>query len=290
MVSLSRRYLPVGLEDQSEQRVIVEVLPDAREIVDYVNPNFPKVVGGSYAGEEEKLRAVDRPTADDHLSFGCHGLDAPAPLILDPGTALAAVEGQAARKRVGVDSQVRPIHSRVQVGERGALTLTVRDGQLVPARPLLYRAIEVVGRGIAELLGRVEEDLRKRVRIRSDLGMHGSALSPILGVAALDRLHLLKVRQDALVVPAGCAAGGPVVEVVTVAAQVDHRVDGTRSTKYLTARPVVREIARPELRRCFVGPVDLRAPQSRPCRRGMQFLLGILGAGLQQQDLRAVLA
>jgi len=152
----------------------------------------------------------------------------------------------------------------------------------VPASPLLHRAVEVVGGRVAELLGRVEEDLRERVGVCGDLGTHGAALPPVLGVSVLDGLHLLEVRQHTLVVPAGRAAGSPAVEVVAVAAQVDHRVDGTRPAKHLAAQPVVREIAREGLRRRLEGPVDLSAPMSRPRGWDVDILLGILAAGFEQ--------
>src|SRR5215207_2504443 len=227
--------------------------------------------------------------AETIFSFGRRGLDASGSLILDPGAALA-VEGQPSGVGVGMYREVRPVDGGVQVGGCGALALAVSDGQLVPARTLLHRAVEVVGGRVAEFLGRVEEDLRERVRVLCYLGAHGAAGPPVLGVPTLDGLHLLEVWQEALVVPAGRVAGGPAVEVVAVAAQVDHGVDGTRPAEHLAPRPVVREIARPWLGRSLVGPVDFRAPMSRPRGWDVEVLLGILAAGLQQQHLCAVLA
>src|SRR5215217_588685 len=283
------RYLTFRLEDEAEQGVVVEVLPDAGQLVDHIDPDFAEVFGRADPGEEQKLRRIDGAGRDDHFSFGRRGLDASGSLILDPGAALA-VEGQPSGVGVGVYREVRPVDGGVQVGGCGALALAVSDGQLVPARTLLHRAVEVVGGRVAEFLGRVEEDLRERVRVLCYLGAHGATGPPVLGVPAFDGLHLLEVWQDALVVPAGRADGGPAVEVVAVAAQVDHRVDGARPTENLAARPVVREIACPWLGSRLVSPVDFRAPMSWPRGWEVKVLLSILATGLEQQHIRVTFA
>jgi hypothetical protein len=44
------RYLTFRLADQAEKRVVVEVLPDAGQLVDHVQPDLTEVLGRSQRG------------------------------------------------------------------------------------------------------------------------------------------------------------------------------------------------------------------------------------------------
>ena len=179
MIGRPRRYRPLGLEDQAEQRVVVQVLPDTGQVVDDIYPNLAEVADRPDTGQEQQLRRVDRPAADDHLGVGRSLLDAPAPLVFDTRAA-PAVEGEAADERAGEHGQVRTALGRVQIRHGGALAPPVGHAQLVPARALLHPAVEVVGHRVAELLRRSQEHLRERVRVRGHLGPHRSAGTPVL--------------------------------------------------------------------------------------------------------------
>ncbi len=72
-----RPDLALRAEDHGGEHVVVEVLADAREVGDDVDPEGAQVICGADAGEQEQLRRADRAAADDDL-VGMHVLDAVA--------------------------------------------------------------------------------------------------------------------------------------------------------------------------------------------------------------------
>jgi hypothetical protein len=51
-----RRYRALGLENQAKQRVVVQVLPDAGQVVDHVYADLAEMAGRPDTGQEQQLR------------------------------------------------------------------------------------------------------------------------------------------------------------------------------------------------------------------------------------------
>jgi hypothetical protein len=138
-------------------------------------PNLPEMVGGTDAGEESSCGELTAP-AETITSASVVALSTLPPLSYS--TPVQRFPSKVRRRTYALvwTAQIRSVLSRVQVRNRRALAFAVRYGQLVPARTLLRRTVEVVGQGVAELLSCVEEDLGERVRVGGDLGAHGTAV------------------------------------------------------------------------------------------------------------------
>ena len=109
---LRRRVLDVHLE------MVLEVLPDARQVVDDVDAEGRELVRVADPRELEELRRVDRPAAEDHLA-GPHDLRPPAVRDLDTGRP-GALEEHARDEGPAAHVEVRPAPDGMEVGARGA--------------------------------------------------------------------------------------------------------------------------------------------------------------------------
>ena len=93
--------------------------------------------------------------------------------------------------------------------------------------------------GIAQLFTALEEHVADRV----GLALHrrdadGAAAAVVLGVAQRVVFQFAEVRQHVRKTPAVVAVGGPVIEVVGLAAHVDHGVDRARAALHFATRRV----------------------------------------------------
>ena len=95
---LAAAVLDVDLE------VVLEVLPDAGQVLDDLDPEPRRMVAVPDPGQLEHLRRVDRATGEDHLARRDAVMPAAGP-VLDPGRA-PAVEGDLGDQGRGPDLEV----------------------------------------------------------------------------------------------------------------------------------------------------------------------------------------
>lgn len=149
------------------------------------------------------------------------------------------VEHQALGQGMVLDMQVRPCQCRVQVGEAAGTALAVAGVDVIEAGALEVGAVEVLAAGVAQLLAALDEGIADGMGLAlHGADVDGTAGAVELGLAQRVALQLAEVGQHVLEGPAVVARCGPVVEVVGLAAHVDHRVDGARPTLHLAARSV----------------------------------------------------
>ena len=174
---------------------------------------------------------------------------------------------------------------RIEVALLGRVPLAVLDVDVVPTDALHVRAVEVVGRREAQLDARVDERLRRRVRLVQARVRHVQRASLAAGRVrvVLLILQLLEVREALGEAPAGAAVVGPVVVVRGVAADVHHDVEVARPARHLPAGLVGRQAVEALLRDAQVAPVD-RAAEERVPEGGVRDVLGIsAAAGLERE-------
>ena len=122
---------------------------------------------------------------------------------------------------------------------------------------------------------------------RTQVGHVQRAADSVLAVgAALVVLRLQEVRLHVGPAPAACAAGGPVVVVLSLTPQVDHCVDGRRTAEAAPARLIADTASEAELRHRGKRPVARIAAhdeQRRPGGNPVQHTV-IDSAGFEQRD------
>ncbi len=238
------------------------------------------------ARQQQKLRRVDRAAAQDHLAPRA---DAERQLVLDeidPGRALA-LEADPLRQRTGDHPQIGPVHHRMQIAFRGRAAPAPRRGGLVVADAVLRRAVEVGVVRIAEIVAGTDERLADLVLVRhvGDRQRAAGAV-PVVGAAHLV-LGPLEVGQHVARRPAGAAHLPPQVEVLVLAADIDHAVDRGRPAQHLAARPEDPPPVGAGIGLGLVAPVHrgVREGLAEP-ERNVDPAIVVLPAGLQQHDAR----
>ena len=122
--------------------VVLQVLADAGQVVDDVDPETAERPRVADAGELEHLRRVDRTAAQDDLG-AARPLDLAAPVAVLDADRARALEEQSRDVRPTLDRQVRPPHHRVQVGARGAQPTAAADVAVEGRETLLAVAVDV---------------------------------------------------------------------------------------------------------------------------------------------------
>ena len=269
--------------------VVLQVLADARQVVDDVDAERLQLGGVADAGQLQQLRRVDRAAADDDL-VGVRPPGRPAAEVERDARRPRAVEHQPAHERVGLHGQVRPVHDRVQVGAGGAQPAAAVDVAVEGRKALLAVAVDVGRELVAGLLDGLEERLEERARGRAALEHERAvAAAPLVG-ARQARLHLLEVRQAVGVVPRlhpGVAR--PALVVHRVAALEDHAVDAARAAEHLAAGVVDAPVVHVRLGLGLVLPVvEAAADRVGQRRRHVdeEVELVVVAAGLEHQDAR----
>ena len=98
-------------------------------------------------------------------------------------------------------------------------------------------------------------------------------------------LRALEIRQHVLERPAGVAELAPMVEILGLAANIDHAVDRRRAAQHLAARPEHSAIGRTGVGFGLVAPVDARIGESlAEAQRDVNPAVRVLAAGLDQHD------
>ena len=236
--------------------VVMQVGADAGKVDTDGNAELLEVLRRADAGKLEHLRRVDGATAEDHLTPGL-GADRLAGLgVRQPGDTVA-FDRETGHEGVRLDPQVRPLHGGPQEGACRAGAETAGARLLIVADAILGRAIVVGVVRQSQLLARLDEVVRHGVMgcvIGDD---HRATAAPVGGVAREIGLRLLEVRQDVLEAPAAAAHGGPIVEVLALAAHLQQAIDGSRTAEHLAAWKEQLSPERLLLRLRVIDPVHL---------------------------------
>jgi hypothetical protein len=210
-------------ERADDQRMVLKVFADARQIDAHIDPVPAELVGRTDAGQHQQLGRFDRAAGDDHLAAAAGRNPLAVLQVLDPDAAVI-FEQQSGRARSRLQGDISARHCRLQIGGEHAATPAVPKVEMVPTATE-RRSIEVVDQRIAELDARVEKHLRDR--IPGVLGVDdrdGSALARG-GVGVVELVFQpLEIRQAILEGPAIAAVIGPVVEIARPCAHMHHVV------------------------------------------------------------------
>ena len=261
--------------------VVLEVLADLGAVVHHRDAELLQALGGADARELQQLRRIDRAAREDDLGRALGAGDA-ALAVLDADRA-PALEDDARGERLGLHAQVRALHRRTQVADRGAHPPAVLRGGLVVARALLALAVEVVVAGNAVGLAGGDEGVAHLEAVGNvGDGERAADAVPRVGAPALV-LGLLEEGQQLGPGPSGDL---PAVEVLGLAADVDEPVDGRRTAQHLAARGVDAPAVERRLRLRLVRPVHVQVvEQLAVAERNVDPRVGVARAGLEQQHL-----
>ncbi len=202
----------------------------------------------------------------------------------NPGRALA-LERDPLRQRAGDHPQVRPVHHRMQIALGGRATLAVDRGGLVVADAFLVGAVEIrIGR-IAEVVAGTDERLGDLVLV-GYVGHHQRAAGavPRIGSAHLV-LGALEIGQHVGGGPSRAAHLPPQVEILVLAADVDHAVDRGRPAQHFAARPEDAPSVGAGIWFGLVTPVHRGVGEGlAEAQRDVDPAVVVVPAGLQQHD------
>ena len=120
----------------AEGGVVLEAEPDARDLGHRRHLQQRELVGAPDARQPQDLRRQVGARRDDDLALGAE-LEQLAQPRADDADGAGAVEEDAVGVDVGLDREVRAVHDRVQVGDRGAPAPAVARRELVPADAVL---------------------------------------------------------------------------------------------------------------------------------------------------------
>ena len=147
-----------GTLDDVDVEMILQILADARQVEHHRHAERAQLAGRTDAGEEQKLRRVDRAAGEHHFLSGSNSVPPAAACIFDADRA-AVLDEVARRLRLGEDGEVFPRRHRMQIGRRRA-----------PAPAVFLRHLEEPA---AELRGAVEIRIERQARLlrRRDEGV-----------------------------------------------------------------------------------------------------------------------
>src|SRR4029077_15122445 len=98
------------------------------------------------------------------MSCGAHSV-ARSPLVVFDADRAAVLDHDPERKRVHFDPEILLPQCRMQISPCGAVALAVADGPLCPAKPVLLRAVVILGKGMAGFHAGLNIRLVKRVHV-----------------------------------------------------------------------------------------------------------------------------
>ena len=251
------RLQPIGVGDDI---VVLQILADARQVGDHRYALLAQQIGRPDAGKLQQLRRVDRPAAENHLGRGLGRLGLAVLDVFDAHRPLA-LEQDPRGQRVGLDAQVRPVHHRVQIGDRGRAALAVLHGQLVIADAFLLGAVDVWIARNARLDAGLDDIIGNLVGLGHVRDVERPASGVVLvGVGAFLVLRAQEIGAHVVPGPAVAAQLAPAVIVGMLAADIEQAVDRGRAAQHLAARPDVGA-AGDRVRLGRIEPVDLRVLQ-----------------------------
>ncbi|MNU85278.1 hypothetical protein D3C71_750160 [compost metagenome] len=249
----------VGLVVVTGAQVILQVLPHRRQVLDQRDVVFgqQRLIGDT--GQLQNLRSVHGTGAEDHFLVRGEGAHHAVLGNGYPGGTLLVIEQHAVDQSIMLDGQVRPAQRRMQMGKTAGTALAVAGVDVVDARAFEFRPVEVVTVRIAQFIAALEEHIADRMGLALHRGdADRAAATVVFAVAQRMVFQFSEVRQHILETPAVVAVGRPVIEIVGLAAHVDHRVDRARATLDLAARGIDFAVVQLFLRTAVVHPVKGR--------------------------------
>ncbi len=191
----------VAAVHQHDVLVILQVEPDPWQRVAGNDPVARKLLGRADAGQQQQLRRVDRPGAQDHFP-ACQQLPDPAVLADFHTAGTSALQQHPVGQGAAQYRQVLPVQDRVQEGPCRAAALAVDLGDMEGPEAFLLRAIEVRIVAPAQLGGGLVEHLIDRARA----ALLGDVELAVLAVprrgAGFEMLRALEVGQQFVMAPA----------------------------------------------------------------------------------------
>jgi hypothetical protein len=191
------------------------------------------MLGIANAGELEDVRRADRAGSKDHLAGDIDAFRGTIARILDAYRA-RAVEKHPMHQRIGDDPQIGAPHCGLQIAPRGTCTSPSATCLLHPADTVAgfrCQVVDVLPVLEAELLARLDCRLAQQRPVATMRGEQRTALAVHGVFLALPVLRLAEEWQHVVPRPAAIAELGPVVEILRLAAHVDHAVDRARSAE-----------------------------------------------------------
>ena len=201
-----------------------------------------EMIGVADPGQLQDIRRPDGAGRQDHLAR-CPSLLPGIPGAvageLDADRA-GAVEQHAMHQRAGDDLQIGPLCRRPQISARGTLPAPAAAGLLHPADIVAGARRQVVHVGMifeADLGPGLDHRLAQQRLVGGVGGQQRPAMAVKLVLPALPALGLFEIGQDDSVAPttSPVAELAPMVEILGLAADIDHAVDRARSAKHPAA-------------------------------------------------------
>src|ERR1700730_14081099 len=182
------------------------------------------------------------------------------------------------------DPEIGALHRRTQIPDGRRAALSVARRRLVIADPVLARTVEIVVAGKAELGCGRDEGLADRVLC--DIRHAERAAGAVERVSPAHLvLRAPEIGQHILERPAGIAELAPMVEILGLAADIDHAVDRRRPAQHLAPRPKDPAVGGTRIGLGLVAPVDAGIGEGlAEAQRYVNPAVLVLAACLEQED------
>jgi hypothetical protein len=227
------------------------------------------------------------PPAEQYLAAGADPADSAVLRVFEADRALA-VEQHAMGKGADLDLQIRPLHRRPQIGDRGAAPAHFAHRQLIVADPFLLGAIEIGVSGKTRFLAAGGEGVVQLVAGAQIGDVERATGAVIIVGAALLVLGAAEIGQHVVIAPADAAELAPVVEILFLAADINQAVDRGGAAQHLPARPGDAAPVEPRYRLGLELPGNLRVIDvAVEPGRNVDPEIAVLAAGLDHQNARA---
>ncbi|ENN86115.1 hypothetical protein RHSP_32539 [Rhizobium freirei PRF 81] len=236
-----------------EFHMVLQVRADARSVELHLDPHVAQVLTRSDAGEHQQLRGVERGGGDDHLAVRPDHLDLAVALDFDAGR--AAVFDDDLAGEAADELHVRPFEGRLEIGCRRG-PAPAHPGRLFhQAEAFLLAAVVILCRLEACLLAGLDEGVEQRVADVAPAHMQRAVGAAPSLFAAMRMLHPLEVGQHIGIGPALGAEFFPAIEVLGMAAHIDHAVDRGGAADHLAARRGDAAVIELRLRLGKIAPI-----------------------------------
>ncbi len=205
--------------------MVLQIGPNAHAVAPHINARRAKNGSRPDPGELQQLRRVDRSTAQDDVSCSRYSFPLSPAQERNSGCP-ASIEQDFARLRACDHREVRALHGRMQVGNRGGLPQAAADGHLHQAGAILFPAV-IVGcfrnpRLFAGLQKRGGDRVLKRCLLRGEIAVFSTQVR----AALLPPLRATEIGQHIGPCPALAPHLPPGIEIARLAAHIDQPVDG----------------------------------------------------------------
>ena len=253
---IQRRF--VAFIDKARLQMILEILANARQILNHFDPVRPQLLGFPKPRQHHDLRCVDRPTGQDHFATDFDLGLTPRAIHIEDAGALFSVQDDLRDLCMRDNLQVFAVLDRVEECDRRAAPPTVASGQLEEADAFLFRPVVVRVEWITGGLRRCDPGVRDRALDPHVANGQGALVAVIFVRPAFVPFGSFEERQDIVPAPAGIPHLTPAVVILRLPADVQKPVQRRRSAQHLATRPFDRPPVQPGVRLSLVAPVNIR--------------------------------